>query len=152
MSYDFTANELFSPVPCCVDVLKKENLRPHLLVHPRMVPEFDGVDTKDPNCVVVADAYDHFTFENLNNCFRKLLDMDKPILISLGIGKYYMDDDGLALDVGGFTKCLEYATGVAPRIIGKPSSEYFMMAASDMKLSPNEVCGNNYWSNALLEK
>uniref|UniRef100_A0A0A9YF17 Phospholysine phosphohistidine inorganic pyrophosphate phosphatase n=1 Tax=Lygus hesperus TaxID=30085 RepID=A0A0A9YF17_LYGHE len=139
LGYNIEEKILFSPVPAAVEILKRENLRPHLLVHPRMVPEFEGVDFNNPNCVVMADAYEHFTFENMNECFRKLMAMENPVFFSLGIGKYYMDDDGMALDVGGFAKCLEYATGVSPRIVGKPSREYFHTAVNDMNLNCDQV-------------
>ncbi|KAF6209531.1 hypothetical protein GE061_015279 [Apolygus lucorum] len=139
LGYNIDEKILFSPVPATVEILKRENLRPHLLVHPRMIPEFEGVDFNDPNCVVMADAYEHFTFENMNACFRKLMAMENPVFISLGIGKYYMDDDGMALDVGGFAKCLEYATGVSPRVVGKPSRDYFLAAVNDMNLKCDQV-------------
>ena len=47
---------------------KKNNLKPYLLVHPNCLPDFDGVDIsgKEPNCVVLGDAVDGFSYKNLN--------------------------------------------------------------------------------------
>lgn len=108
-------------------------------MHPRMIPEFSEVEKDNPNCAVVGDAAEYFQYNALNECFRKLMDMENPILFSLGMGKYYLDDDGLALDVGAFVKGLEYATGVKARIVGKPSSEYFMAGVNALGLQPHEV-------------
>ena len=51
-------------------------------------------------------------------------------LISLGVGKYYRKGGSgeLSLDVGPFTKALEFATGKQAQIIGKPSKAYFEAA------------------------
>lgn len=54
--------------------------------------------------------------------------------------KYYKEKDGLTLDVGAFSKALEFASGVKPRVIGKPEPSFFLAAVKDMKLSPSEVC------------
>ena len=47
---------------------KRNNLKPYLLVHPNCLPDFDGVDSsdEDPNCVVLGDAVDEFSYKNLN--------------------------------------------------------------------------------------
>ncbi|KAK9502027.1 hypothetical protein O3M35_012637 [Rhynocoris fuscipes] len=139
LGYNVTDKDMFCPIPFLKNILKAENLRPHLLLHPRMIAEFEGIDLNNPNCVVIGDAEDHFNYESLNKCFRQLMDMEKPVLFSLGMGKYYMDDDGLALDVGAYTKGIEYATGVKARVVGKPTAEFFLAGAKDLGLQPNEV-------------
>lgn len=45
----------------------------------------------------------------------------------------------MTLDVGGFTKTLEFATGVTAKIVGKPQADFFLAAVKDMGVSPNEV-------------
>ena len=80
--------------------------------------DFSGVDTSDPNCVVIGDCAEHFTFSKLNDAFqvrrgkgggienilfvKVLLKPDKPTLFSLGKGKFYREDSSLQLDVGPF--------------------------------------------------
>lgn len=51
-----------------------------------LVPEFAGIDKANPNCVVIGDAAENFTYANLNEAFRVLIGMEKPVLISLGRG------------------------------------------------------------------
>lgn len=62
---------------------------PHFSVHPDALPDYEGLDMEDPNCVVLADAGDAFTYESLNHAFRLLLQQQergRGILISLGKG------------------------------------------------------------------
>lgn len=51
-----------------------------------LVPEFAEIDKANPNCVVIGDAAENFTYANLNEAFRVLIGMEKPVLISLGRG------------------------------------------------------------------
>lgn len=51
-----------------------------------LLPEFDGVDQADPNCVVIGDAAEKFSYQNLNEAFRVLTGLEKPVLFSLGQG------------------------------------------------------------------
>lgn len=51
-----------------------------------MVPEFQGLETDSPNCVVIGDAQDHFVYDKLNEAFRLLLNMPDKKLYSMGAG------------------------------------------------------------------
>lgn len=42
------------------------------LVDPAAMEDFQGVETKDPNCVVVGLAPTCFTYENLTKAFRQV--------------------------------------------------------------------------------
>jgi phospholysine phosphohistidine inorganic pyrophosphate phosphatase len=53
-----------------------------------LLPEFDGIEKNEPNCVVIGDAAEHFTYESLNKAFQLLISMDNPVLISMGKGYY----------------------------------------------------------------
>ncbi|XP_077594450.1 phospholysine phosphohistidine inorganic pyrophosphate phosphatase [Stigmatopora nigra] len=139
LGFDINVNEVFSPAPAAVAVLRERGLRPHLLVYDALLPEFEGVDTKDPNCVVIGDAAENFTYDNLNEAFRVLIGLEKPVLFSLGKGRYYKETDGLKLDVGVYMKALEYACDVEAEVIGKPSATFFQSVLNDMALQPHEV-------------
>ena len=66
----------------------------YFAVHPDAMPDYEGVDLSDPNCVVLADATDAFTYQSLNGAFRVLVDQQDGAegsgggggLISLGSG------------------------------------------------------------------
>lgn len=60
-----------------------------LAVHPDALGDYQGVDTSDPNCVVLADATDTYTYQTLNQAFRLLMDLldrGRGTLIALGKG------------------------------------------------------------------
>ncbi|XP_031570156.1 phospholysine phosphohistidine inorganic pyrophosphate phosphatase-like [Actinia tenebrosa] len=137
--YKLLSSELFAPAPATRFILEKRNLRPHLLIHPGGRPDFDGINCNDPNCVVIGDAAQEFYYENMNKAFRALLEMKDPILFSMGYGKYYKTDGELVLDVGPFTKALEYACDVKAEIVGKPSKTFFMTALEAMGVSTEEA-------------
>ncbi len=51
------------------------------------MPDYEGVDTSNPNAVVMADAADSFTYDTLNRAFRILINLKEGgTLISLGQG------------------------------------------------------------------
>uniref|UniRef100_A0A1B6KY18 Phospholysine phosphohistidine inorganic pyrophosphate phosphatase n=1 Tax=Graphocephala atropunctata TaxID=36148 RepID=A0A1B6KY18_9HEMI len=139
LGFVISENEVFAPVPLLVNILKTSKLRPFLLVHKQVMKEFKDIDSSEPNCVVLGDAGSNFTFENMNNAFRILIGLPEPKFFSLGMGKYYKEKDGLTLDVGAFTKALEFSSGVKPKVIGKPEASFFLAAVEDMNLSPSEV-------------
>uniref|UniRef100_A0A3B3ZIQ9 Phospholysine phosphohistidine inorganic pyrophosphate phosphatase n=1 Tax=Periophthalmus magnuspinnatus TaxID=409849 RepID=A0A3B3ZIQ9_9GOBI len=139
LGFDISVKEVFSPAPAAVSVLKERGLRPHLLVYDGLLPEFEGLDQKNPNCVVIGDAAEKFSYENLNDAFRVLIGLDKPLLFSLGQGRYYKETDGLKLDVGVYMKALEYACDVKAQVIGKPSPTFFQSVLNDMGIQPHEA-------------
>ncbi|XP_069569225.1 phospholysine phosphohistidine inorganic pyrophosphate phosphatase isoform X1 [Brachyistius frenatus] len=139
LGFDISVSEVFPPAPAAVAVLKERGLRPHLLVHEGLLPEFDSVDKSNPNCVIIGDAAENFSYQNLNEAFRVLIDLEKPVLLSLGQGRYYKETDGLKLDVGVYMKALEYACDLKGEVIGKPSSMFFQSVLNDMGLQPHEV-------------
>ncbi|KAG7507910.1 phospholysine phosphohistidine inorganic pyrophosphate phosphatase [Solea senegalensis] len=139
LGFDISVSEVFSPSPAAVAVLKQRGLRPHLLVYDGVLPEFDSVDQTNPNCVLIGDAAENFSYQNLNEAFRVLMGLEKPVLFSLGRGRYYKETDGLKLDVGVYMKALEYACDLEAEVIGKPSPMFFQSVLSDMGLQPCET-------------
>ena len=51
----------------------------------------------------LGDAVDGFSYKNLNKAFQLIMKTDCP-LYSLGLGKFYREDNELTLDVGPFSK------------------------------------------------
>ncbi|XP_045105435.1 phospholysine phosphohistidine inorganic pyrophosphate phosphatase-like [Portunus trituberculatus] len=128
-------------IPAVLKVLQKESLTPHLLVSPQVEGEFAHLFSNQtlPNCVVLGDAGNAFSFEALNKAFRAIKTMPSPRLFALGCGKYYRHKGELHLDVGPFMSALEYATGVQAEVIGKPAKEFFKAALSDLEVNAEEV-------------
>ncbi|XP_066994001.2 phospholysine phosphohistidine inorganic pyrophosphate phosphatase [Anabrus simplex] len=139
LGFSVEEKDIIPPCPALIRLLIQEKLRPHLLVHPNVMQEFEGIDMTNPNCVVIGDAAENFTYENLNTAFRILMDLENPRLFSLGRGRYYRQDRDLMLDVGVYTAALEFATGVRAEIVGKPQPEFFKSALEDMGVKPEEA-------------
>jgi len=141
MGFQISQSDVFSPIPALKSYLKKKSLRPHLLVHPDVRSEFEDVNCENPNCVVLGDAQQSFSYDNLNSAFSTLisLNLKESVLIALGCGKYYKQGDGLVLDVGPYMKALEFACDTKAEIVGKPSRSFFLAAVEDMGCTPERT-------------
>lgn len=51
-------------------MIDKKQLRPMFLVDPAAMEDFQGVEIRDPNCVMVGLAPNSFTYDNLTKAFR----------------------------------------------------------------------------------
>ena len=70
LGFSMALEDILTPAMAMVTIIQQHNLRPHLLVHPHVMEDFSGVDTSDPNCVVIGDCAEHFTFAKLNDAFQ----------------------------------------------------------------------------------
>lgn len=137
MGFSIPEAEIFTAPGAVRTVLEREGLRPLLLIHPGLAPEFADFAGTEPDAVVLGDAGDGFTYEALNRAFRLL--MEGAPLLAMGDNRYFREADGLSLDIGPFLKALEYAAGVQGTVLGKPSAGFFHAAVADMGLEPGEV-------------
>jgi HAD superfamily hydrolase (TIGR01458 family) len=129
--FDIEERELLTAPHVVATYLRQHGLRPFLLIHPGLEPEFAEFQTENPNAVVLGDAGDVFSYDNLNRAFRLLLE-EGAKLISMGDNHYFMESEGLSLDIGPFIKALEYAADTKALILGKPSEDFFTAAVKDL--------------------
>jgi HAD superfamily hydrolase (TIGR01458 family) len=75
--------------------------------------------------------------------------MNGADLIAFSKDKYWLRDDSLALDAGPFVAGLEFASGKAARVAGKPSREFFNRAVESLGCPPHLVAmvGDDLWSD-----
>ncbi|XP_028917201.1 phospholysine phosphohistidine inorganic pyrophosphate phosphatase [Ornithorhynchus anatinus] len=139
LGFDISESEVTAPVPAVCHLLEERHLRPHLLVHDAVRPEFDRIDRTNPNCVVVADAGEDFSYQKVNEAFRVLMSLENPVLLSLGKGRFYKGTDGLQLDVGPFVKALEYACDIHAEVVGKPTPWFFQSALRDLGVEASQT-------------
>ncbi|XP_026968685.1 phospholysine phosphohistidine inorganic pyrophosphate phosphatase isoform X2 [Sagmatias obliquidens] len=139
LGFDISEDEVTAPAPATCLILKERGLRPHLLIHDGVRSEFDQIDTSNPNCVVIADAGEGFSYQNMNKAFQVLMELENPVLFSLGKGRYYKETSGLMLDVGPYMKALEYACGIEAEVVGKPSPEFFKSALREMRVEAHQA-------------
>jgi phospholysine phosphohistidine inorganic pyrophosphate phosphatase len=78
--------------------------------------------------VVLGDLGNEWDFARLNRAFRLLMAEPRPVLIALGMTRYFQAPDGLRLDVAPFVKALEHATGATAVVLGKPAGPFFEAA------------------------
>lgn len=147
MGFRLGEKDLFTPATAALSHLRAHGLSPHLLVHPRLEPEFADLPSGEPNAVLVGDAGEGFSYGSLNAAFR--LVMEGAPLLALGVNRYFREDGGLSLDAGPFVRALEYAASVQALVLGKPSADFFRTAIADFGVPPEQVVmiGDDYESD-----
>ena len=130
LGFSINIEDILTPAMAMMIVIREQNLRPHLLVHPDVLADFGLAATNDPNCVVIGDCAQHFTFDKLNEAFQVLLKSSSTPLFTLGKGKFYREDKDLQLDVGPFAAALEFASDRKAVICGKPDPSFFKSGLS----------------------
>jgi HAD superfamily hydrolase (TIGR01458 family) len=110
-----------------------------LLARPSLLEDLAGIEPSESSAdaVVLGDLGDTLTYERLNQAFRALVAGAE--LVALARNRYWRAKDGLMLDVGAFTAALEYASGKAATLVGKPSPEFFAAALKSLGAAPHEA-------------
>lgn len=141
MGFDIPPGSIFTPPRAAVAYMKKSGKdRFYILATGDADHDFMDAGTRNAESadfVIVGDAGDAATYNNLNTAFRLL--MDGAELIALEKDRYWMAHDGLALSAGPFVSALEYATGKTALVMGKPARTFFDLALKDMHLHPCDV-------------
>ena len=89
-----------------------------------------------PEAVLVGDMADKWSYENLNQIFRFVL--DGADFIAMQKNKYWSPDDkNLYLDAGAFISSIEFATGILAKLIGKPSPIFYHSGLKALDFSKN---------------
>jgi len=77
--------------------------------------------------VVLGDAVEQLTREALDRAFRLI--RGGAELIGMHRNKWWVTPAGITLDAGAYLAGLEYATDTRATVVGKPSREFFNLAA-----------------------
>lgn len=132
--------EIFTAPLAAVRWLEEQDIRRIALYVPPAADEDFAAFERDgeaPEAVVVGDLGEGWDFPTLNRAFRQLLEGAR--LVALQKNRYWLTPAGLALDAGPFVAALEYASGQEAVVIGKPSSEFFRLAAASLELPPEHI-------------
>ena len=89
--------------------------------------------------VVIGDAPDAITFDNLNRAFR--LVRGGAELIGMHRNPWWLTPEGPTLDSGAIVTGLEFATERPARILGKPSPDFFREAAAELVAEVRDAGG-----------
>lgn len=96
--------------------------------------EFDN--DEDPEAVVLGDIAERWTYETMNEIFRKV--WNGADMIAMHKNRYWEPDGRtLTMDAGAFIAAIEYATSKEAIVIGKPSPIYFQTALKQLGFKPD---------------
>jgi HAD superfamily hydrolase (TIGR01458 family) len=123
--------EVFTPAIAACERLNRAGQVPHLLIHPDLAEDFQGVPSGGPEtAVVLGDAGGFFTYDRLNAAFRVLT--GGADFYALAANRTFRDSDGeLSMDAGAFVAALEYAARTKAEVLGKPAPAFFAAALED---------------------
>lgn len=136
MDFVVEADEILTAVLATRNLVRQRNLHPHYLVHPDIADEI-GCSHAEPDAVVLGDAGHHFNFEVLNRVFRLLM-QGLPFIV-MARNRYFMEIDGLTLDMGAFVAGLEYSSGKTAEVVGKPATPFFRTALDELGIAPEQA-------------
>jgi HAD superfamily hydrolase (TIGR01458 family) len=138
--------EILTPAAAVADWLRHACDGPvALFLRPATKREFAGLPCLNDDAeegaayVVIGDLGDRWDYGTLNRAFRLLYHNPQAKLIALGMTRYWLSSDGMALDVAPFVAALEHATGRRPVVFGKPAERFFLAAARRLGLEPAQV-------------
>ena len=138
IGFEAEAEEVLTPAQLARSHLAGRDLRPHLLVHPDLEEEFEGLSGEAGEAVVIGDAGERFTYGALNAAYRRL--EDGAEFLALAKNRNFRDeDDALSLDAGPFVAALEYASRREATVLGKPSRTFFHRAVDALGCAPEET-------------
>jgi HAD superfamily hydrolase (TIGR01458 family) len=122
---------IFSPAVAAARYLTEHGQTAYLATRDDVKSDFRemgvALDDREPDVVVLGDLGEDLTYAELNHVLRYLLGGSE--LVALGGTRYWHAADGPALDVGPFAALFAHATGVTPRVLGKPDPAVFGEAA-----------------------
>jgi HAD superfamily hydrolase (TIGR01458 family) len=136
MGFDIRPGEVQTAVVATRKLIELRGLKPHYLVHPDIVEEI-GPSSSTPDAVVLGDAGPFFSYEALNMAFR--LVMQGLPLLAMARNRYFMESDGLSLDMGAYVTGLEYSAGVKAEIVGKPAKPFFEAALAGLGVAAKQA-------------
>ncbi len=135
MGFPTRDSQLFTAPVAAAAWLRREGIaRVALYVPDSTLDDFRSFEHVAPgepaDAVVVGDLGEAWTFSRMNAAFRQLLGGAR--LVALQRNRYWRTPDGLTIDAGAFVAALEYAAEVQATVVGKPSAEFFRLAADSL--------------------
>ncbi len=138
MGFDIDPSEVITALDVTKLLLQENGSGACYLLTDDATAFFDDLPKSPCRFVVVGDAQNNFSFEQMNSAFRLL--MEGGELLAAAKNRYFKDGDGkLSMDAGGFVAALEYASGKKARIIGKPSKAFYHLACKAIAAKPEET-------------
>lgn len=131
-------HEVFTPAEAARAFIVEHDLKPHFLISPALREDFSDLPRGNVPAVIVGDAGDGFSYDNLNLAFR-VLEAGAELIALAGNRKFVADNGEMCLDVGAFVAALEFGSGKQATVLGKPSPDFFRLAVASMGLKAGET-------------
>lgn len=136
MGFDIATHELQTAPHAAQQLVSQRGLKPLYLIHPDLADEI-GPSAGNPDSVVMGDMGPFLDYAQLNAAFRLLMD-GKPF-IAMAKNRYFMEEDGLSLDMGAFVTGLEFSSDRQAEIVGKPAASFFHTALAELGVPPADA-------------
>lgn len=136
MGFDIDEDEVQTAAQAALQRVRERGLHPLYLVHPDLADEV-GPSAAQPDAVVLGDMGPFLDYRQLNAAFRLLME-GKPF-IAMAKNRYFMEEDGLSLDMGAFVTGLEFSSGREAEIVGKPAAAFFHTALAALRVAPADA-------------
>jgi phospholysine phosphohistidine inorganic pyrophosphate phosphatase len=140
MGLDIEPEEILTaPVAAAAWLRRRRARRIYPLLSETTFEDLRGFELteSEPEFVVVGDLGEAWDYARLNHAFQAL--MEGAELVAVQRNRYWRRDGELVLDAGPFVTALEYASGKAAHVVGKPSPEFFATAVAALGLEAPEV-------------
>jgi HAD superfamily hydrolase (TIGR01458 family) len=112
-------------------VLASEDARTEFAGQRLLTPDEAGAPDARVAAVVIGDSPEDATYDNLNRAFRLVLNGAR--LVGMHRNGWWLTPDGPTLDSGAFVVGLEFASGRAATVVGKPSATFFSQGVRDLR-------------------
>ncbi|MEU1122635.1 HAD hydrolase-like protein [Streptomyces sp. NPDC005899] len=135
---DVAADELFTPVVAAAQLLSAAGARTYPLVSRELREVLPTLVDEPPYThVLIGDCRDTLDYAALDGAFRAVRGGAR--LLALQTGRYFKRADGDHLDTGAVVAAVAYASGAEARVLGKPATDFFELAAASLGL-PVSAC------------
>ena len=102
-------------------------------------PSFDDFQRAPHLALVVGDLGTGWDYYRLNRAFRLLMSWPRPVLIALGMTRFWNAPDGLRLDTAPYVMALQHASDANVVVTGKPALAFYQAAINILGAAPNET-------------
>ncbi|MFB4424353.1 HAD-IIA family hydrolase [Streptomyces sp. QL37] len=131
------SDELFTPVVAAAGLLTAAGARTYPLVSRELREVLPTLAGEPPySHVLIGDCRDTLDYAALDGAFRAVRGGAR--LIALQTGRYFKRADGDHLDTGAVVAAVTYASGAEARVLGKPSADFFALAAGSLDVPAAE--------------
>ncbi len=127
-----TNTNAMTTVDASINYLNENKLKASVYCSKKIKDLFQNfIEDKNPDCVLIGDMGSEWSYEILNEIFRKV--HNGAEILAMQKNKYWKPDGKkLALDAGAFISAVEYASSKNALLIGKPSPLYFQSALNKL--------------------